>query len=138
MARERWATEEALIRGNVDALDEVFAPDAWFHHSPNPSYQGLERFKHAFHWMRQGFQCTGIDWEEVICVDNTSVQRYVFHLKHTGTLPDIPVPPTGKEVLAKGCSVYHLKDGKIIEIIVHEDDLGFMQQLGVIPQIGQQ
>jgi hypothetical protein len=30
MARERWATEEAFIRGNMNALDEVFAPDAVF------------------------------------------------------------------------------------------------------------
>jgi steroid delta-isomerase-like uncharacterized protein len=132
MARERWATEEAFIRGNMNALDEVFASDAVFQSPPLLDLKGLEAFKQGLTSFRQAFTDIRWNWDEVISEGNTVAQRYTIRAKHTGTLPEIPVPPTGKELVMKGCVVYHLKKGKIFEFIEYFDWLGMMQQLGAI------
>jgi len=36
----------------------------------------------------------------------------------------------------KGCDVFHLKDGKIVEEWGEMDNLGMMQQLGLFPSSG--
>jgi predicted ester cyclase len=40
--------------------------------------------------------------------------------------------PTGKVVVATGMNLFRLADGRIEEIWVEADDLGEMQQLGVV------
>jgi predicted ester cyclase len=134
MERERWATEEAFIKGNFNAMDEeVFDPDVVFHIPPFPDIKGLETFKKFCLVARQ--LCTDIRWiwDEVIIEGNTAVQRFTLRGKHTGTTPVYSVPPTGKEVVLKGCAFYHLKNGKIVEFFEYSDYLGFFQQLGIIP-----
>jgi predicted ester cyclase len=138
MAKERWATEEAYLRGNVDAFDEVFAPDCRFHSYPHaPDFTGLEIFKQAGRDALIGFTYTGIDWEEVVCQGNVGVHRYTFNMKHTGVFEAVPVPPTGKDVYIKGSAFYHVKNDRIVEMFIYGDMLGFMQQLGAIPETGQ-
>jgi predicted ester cyclase len=42
------------------------------------------------------------------------------------------VSPTGKEVVSTGMNLFRLVNGKIAEVWVESDDLGELQQLGVI------
>ena len=134
MEKERWATEEAIIRNNVDAMNEVFAPDAVFHAYPFPDMD-LPAFKQFISAMSQTFSDVQWNWEEVIIDGGTAVQRYTARMKHTGTALPIPVPPTGKELLLRGCAIYHVKDGKITEFTEFSDYLGAFMQLGVVPPL---
>lgn len=127
MAKERKATEETFIRGNVDALDEVFAPNAVFIIYPSPPIEGLAVFKQNVTALAQALTDVEWSWDEVIIVGNTAVQRYTLRAKHTGTTSLIPVKPTGKEVTLNGCAVYHLKNDKITEFIEYPNMLGLMQ-----------
>ena len=138
MERERWAAEEAFIKGNFNAMDEkIFDPNTVFHVPPFPDMKGLEEFKQFM--MIAGQLLTDIhwNWDEVIIEGDTAVQRFTLSGKHTGTNQMFPAPPTGKEVVLKGCTCYHLKNGKIVEFFEYSDYLGFFQQLGIIPPIGQ-
>jgi predicted ester cyclase len=47
------------------------------------------------------------------------------------------IPPTGKQVVVKGIQVFRIFEGKIAEVWSSSDDLGMMQQLGVIPPMGE-
>ncbi len=133
MARERWATEESLIRGNENALDEVFAPGCVCHNPPLlPSYT-LEEMKLIELSLRHGLTDIRWSWDKVVIEGNTAIQRYTVHAKHTGRLPHIPLPPTGKELVWSGYTVYRVENGKIIECFEHVDNQGFLQQLGLVP-----
>ena len=70
MARERWATEEAFIRGNVNALDEVFAPKCTFHIPPVMPSCNLEEFKEYALSNRQNMSNVRWSWDEVIIEGN--------------------------------------------------------------------
>ena len=136
MAKERRATEEAIIKGNLNALDEVFAADAVSHIPPFPDIHGLDGFKQYIVGFGPVLSDIRWNWDEVICKDNTAVQRFTMKGKHAGRNEICTVQPTGKEVVIQGCAIYHLKNGKIVEFIEHTDYLGAFQQFGMIPPMG--
>jgi predicted ester cyclase len=48
------------------------------------------------------------------------------------------IPATGKLVTVTGTDIFRIAGGKIVELWQHWDQLGLLQQLGVIPTPGQQ
>jgi predicted ester cyclase len=42
----------------------------------------------------------------------------------------------GKRLTVTGCGINHLVGGKVVEAWVYMDNLGAMQQLGIIPPMG--
>jgi predicted ester cyclase len=47
------------------------------------------------------------------------------------------IPPTGKHVSISGMSVARFEGGKIAEMWSTWDTLGYLQQLGLIPPLGE-
>ena len=47
------------------------------------------------------------------------------------------IAPTGKQVTMTGISIMHIVGGKIVKEWTEEDMLGMMQQLGVVPPVGE-
>ena len=137
MAKVRWALEEAWCKGNVDALDQISAPDIVEHAYPFPDTKGLQAVKQSFLAFTAGFSDIHIDWEEMISEGDTIAGRYTARMKHTGANPMFPVPPTGREIVAKGCLFGHQKNGKDVEVFEYDDWLGFLQQLGIVPPMEQ-
>ncbi len=46
------------------------------------------------------------------------------------------IPPTGKQVTTTGIAITRVLNGKVVEQWANYDDLGLLQQLGVIPSMG--
>ena len=59
------------------------------------------------------------------------VARWSAHGTHTGEL--MGIPPTGKKVSIGGIAIDHFENGQSVELWEIFDQLGLMQQLGVIP-----
>ena len=131
-----WAGKEAWYNGNVDALDEVYAQDMISRRPPFPDIEGLPGVKEFIAAGRLGYSDIEADYEEFIAEGSSIAYRYTMRMKHTGTSPSLPVPPTGKELVLRGCVVVHVKNGKIVEEIEYSDYLGYLQQLGVVPPLG--
>ena len=135
-AKIRWTGEEAWLKGNLDALDEIYAPEYVWHRPPLPDATGLAAVKESMAGMRSAYSEIQIDYTEMIGEGDSIAYRYTWQGKHTGQSPSLPVPPTGKEVSLVGCIVVHIADGKIVEEFEYSDYLGFLQQLGVVPPLG--
>jgi predicted ester cyclase len=133
-----WAKEEAVIKGNLDALDEVYAPDVTIHRPPFPDIKGLEAYKQYTISAREAYSNIQIEWEEMIGEGNTMACRYTARVKHTGVWSTLPVPPTVKELVIRACLFIHLKNDKIAEEFWYDDYLGLHQQLGIVPPPGKQ
>lgn len=137
-ARQVKVDMEAFNKGNNDAWDEMMAPDIVFHLLPGTEIKGLEAFKQFFAGATlQGFSERKFQIDEIIGEGNTTALRYTLRMKHTGFDPIAQVPPTGKEVVLKSYLFCHWKDGKIVEVFENVDMLSMLQQLGVIPPMGQ-
>ena len=74
--------------------------------------------------------------EEVIAVGEKVIQRQTATGTHLGELR-LPftgiVPPTGKHFQVQQIHIYTLANGKIVEHRAIRDDLGMLQQLGIVP-----
>jgi hypothetical protein len=135
VTKMRLAVEESA-KGNVNLLDEIHDPDIVIHLPPFPDLKGLKAEKQARLNAWLGFSGLKTDWEESCISGDTIIERYTVRVKHTGVSPQNPLPPTGKEVILKGCYFAHQKNGKIDEIFEYDDWLGFYQQLGIVSRKG--
>ena len=130
------AAGAAYNQGDVDKLDEIYAPEFVYHRPPFPDIVGLKAYKQLIVDVRQGFSDSRLTFDEIIVEGNTMTTRWTWQGKNTNQSPFLPFPPTGKEVKITGSSVSHLKGGKATEEWNHVDWLGFFQQLGIIPPLG--
>ena len=51
----RWAGEDAWLKGNLNALDEVYAAAYVLHRPPFPDVRGLEAIKESMAGMRSAY-----------------------------------------------------------------------------------
>lgn len=137
IAKLQKAHEMYIEKVDMNTLAEIYAADVLVHMPPFPDIRGLEEYKQSGAAAHQGFSNRHIDWEETIIQGNSVVQRFTTRDRHTGVNPMNPVPPTGKEVFTQGSVFYHVKNNRIVEEFWYIDFLGFLQQLGVMPTMGQ-
>jgi steroid delta-isomerase-like uncharacterized protein len=128
----RWI--EALNQKNLAAFDGLCAPD-FVHHSPSMTVQGLEAYKQAISGEFTAFPDMRFTIEDMLAEGDTIAVRLTGHGTHQGNLQGIP--PTGKQATIPGMTIYRIAGGKLAEQWESLDDLGLLQQLGVIPAMGQ-
>jgi steroid delta-isomerase-like uncharacterized protein len=123
--------EEAWNRGNLSVLDEIVAADYVNHNPIAPGLPpGPEGLKPIFSGMRAAFPDLHYTIEELIADGDKVVTRWAFRGTHEGELMGIPA--TGKQVNITGTQIERIVDGRIVEHWRQSDDLGMLQQLGVI------
>jgi predicted ester cyclase len=113
---------EAVAKGDLDALDELMAPEL------------AEQFKHSVAEMRRAFpDYAGTNVAQIAEGDKVA-NRFVALGTHLGEF--MGVSPTGKRVEFVGNSIDRVVDGRIVETWVEMDLLGVLKQLGAAPDIG--
>jgi steroid delta-isomerase-like uncharacterized protein len=126
----RWM-EEGWNKGHVDLADELYTPNYVTHSIGSqlpPNREGLKQFVRMFRASLPDLQFTIY---EMIAEGDKVAFRWIARGTHEGELMDIP--PTGRQCETTGISIFRLEDGKIAEDWVNWDQLGFLQQLGVVP-----
>jgi steroid delta-isomerase-like uncharacterized protein len=128
--------DEVTNQGNLDLVDEIFAPD-YAHHDPaNPdeAIGGVGDVKFHLQALRGAFPDIAFHVEDMIEDGDTIVVRWSATCTQTGDY--FGIPPTGKSAVITGMNTWRMAGGKAIEGWVNRDDLGLLQQLGVIPTPG--
>ena len=128
--------DDAWHKRDLNAAYEIYSADVVFQRVPFPPVVGKEANMQADAGMLAAFTDTRSTIDEMVVEGDTAVFRWSWEAVHTGTSPSLGIPPTGKHVSFGGCSVYHFKNGKIVEQWEYSDVLGLLQQLGVIPALG--
>ncbi len=123
--------DEILNKGNIDMIDTHFAPN-YVNKTVSSTVNGQAEAKEFFGAFLTGFSDIKFDVDEVFGVDDRIVKRWTFNGTHTGEFSGVPA--TGKRISVSGVSITRITNGKIAEELDYMDDLGFLQQLGVIPQ----
>ena len=124
--------DEILNKGNIDMIDTHFASN-YVNKTVTSTVNGQAEAKEFFGAFLTGFSNIKFVVDEIFGVDDRLVKRWTFTGTHTGDFAG--VPPTGKVITLSGISASRIENGKIVEELDYMDDLGFMQQLGVIPQM---
>ncbi len=130
--REALKKLEEVYKGKLDALKEVYTADCIVHREPGPVYKGLESLKKAIAEWRKAFPDTQMTVDELILVGDKGAALFTIQGTHKEQTAGFPFPPTGRKVKFRGASILRFKGDKIAEEISFGDNLGLLQQLGVI------
>ena len=127
---------EELNKGNVDIVDELYAPDfvGYITGLPEP-VRGRQAQKSLVAAFFTAFPNLHETAEELIAEGDKVVIRESYRGTHKGDF--LGIPPTGKQVAFTSIDIYRIADGKIVEVWSQIDLLSVLQQLGVVPAPGQ-
>ncbi len=119
-------------KGDLSAVDQYLDPGFVNHDRPFPdSPDGPEGMRHAGKTIRAAFPDWRSDTQRLIAEGDLVAEQFVAHGTHRGTI--MGVAPTGREVFLPGINIFRIAGGKIVERWGRLDDLGLMQQLGLVP-----
>ncbi len=127
--------EEVVNKGNPAVMDELVAANFVDRAAPPgaaPDREGYKQFFAAVHSAFPDFHST---LEDMIAEGDKVVQRFTVRGTHKGEW--MGIAPTGKQIEVGGIAIHRLAGGKIVEDWVSWDMLGALQQLGVVPPLGQ-
>jgi len=68
--------------------------------------------------------------EETVAERNKAVVKFTLHGTHQGSF--FGIPPTGKQVTVSAMAILELVEGKVTQLHGIFDQMGLMQQLGVL------
>ena len=122
---------ESFNAGDLDAAVAVFAPNAVIHNSGAPGALNVEGFKQFGGVFRTAFPDGTLTIDDLIVDGDKIVSRITYQGTHTGDM--MGILPTGKPVTVSAIIIDQFADGKIVESWRLFDQMGMMQQLGLVP-----
>ncbi len=134
---------KALIRQNLKAISNKdldsftgsYAADVAYHGAGGLEVKGAKELTEFLNTFLVAFPDLAINVDDIIAEGDKVVVRATAGGTHTGDLQGIP--PTGKSVPMLAMIIYRMSGGKIAEQWEIDDQMGMMQQLGVIPAPGE-
>ena len=128
----RRLIDEVVNAGNLDAIDELVAPD-FVNHNPLPgATPDRTGFKAAFRNLHAAFPDLHAIDSDLVAEGDRVVALRGFEGTHNG--PFLGVPATGRHIILDGMTVFRVVNGQISERRGVLDMLGVMRQLGLVPE----
>jgi predicted ester cyclase len=138
--------EEVWTKGNVAAVDELFAPN-YVNHFDSPAnasvpgrfQQSHEEIKHFIPQWRTTFPDLHSTVELQVAEGDLVATRVTARGTHQGEYRGLEfkgISPTGKQVTWTLTSIDRIADGKIVESWLNEDAVSRLQQVGALPTPG--
>jgi steroid delta-isomerase-like uncharacterized protein len=122
--------EDFWNTGNTAVIAELVAADA-VGHVPGVTVQGRDALQQRLSALYTMYSEPHFTVEDQIAEGDKVAVRWTFRGRHSGTF--MGVAPSGQEVMVTGMNLFRLASGRIAEIWLNGDDLGELQQLGVLP-----
>jgi predicted ester cyclase len=127
--------EEVFNKGNLAIVDELINTNSVLYLPGGQEIKGTEGFKQYVTMVRTAFPDLHFTIEDTVAEGDKVAYRYTWRGTHKGEM--MGIAPTGKQVTATGMSIVYFVGGKGGDAWVSGDNLSMMQQLGVVPPIGQ-
>jgi steroid delta-isomerase-like uncharacterized protein len=125
--------EEVFNQKNMAAIDEFITPNHVDHTLPPFLPTTPEGTKRAISMYLAAFPDLHLTIEDMIAEGDKVVTR--FTSRGTQKRAFMAIPPTGKQVTVSSIVIARIADGKIVEQWGLDDQMGMLQQLGVIPAL---
>jgi steroid delta-isomerase-like uncharacterized protein len=102
-------------------------------HEPDQEVRGYEEARQFVSMYKTAFPDLNVTVEDAIVQGDKVVTRYTVRGTHQGEIEEFG-PPTGRQVELEGITIHRIEDGKIVEEWERYDNLGILQQLGLVPE----
>ena len=127
---------DTFCRGDLDAWLATFAPDGTCSDSGTPQPLSGQALIDHYGALFAGFPDLTVETVALHAITaDLAAWRWVIRGTHTGSYRGIP--PTGRSLILPGCEFIEVRDGLVQRVEGYFDRLSLLQQLGVIPPMGQ-
>ena len=127
----RRMVDEVFAQGKVDVINELIEPN-WVDHNPIPGQEpGPEGMKKLVVMFRDAFPDLTSNVDLLMAEGDLVAGRMTTSGTHKGEF--MGIPPTNKRFTMSETHIVRIANGKAVEHWGNSDDMGMMQQLGVIP-----
>lgn len=133
-ARIHRVMDEFYNQGNVDGLEELYAPNIVRVAPPLVKFEGLEDVKKSMAGLFDIYSDIEFTTGKITCEGDTCTTPYRVEMTHTGYHPMVDLQGTGKRVSIEACILSQWEGGKIVREQIYADYLGLFQQLGAMPR----
>ena len=121
---------DELDRGNADAFQKFYAPDAKYHFPSNsPTPMSRDDEVAMFKMMKTAIPDLTHQVTDIFAVRDRVIVRLVVAGTHKAELEGIPA--TGNTLTISAICIFRLKDGLVVEEIEEANMLGLYQQIGM-------
>ncbi|MCB0130939.1 MAG: ester cyclase [Caldilineaceae bacterium] len=122
-------------KGDFSVLDTLISPDA-IDHSTVGGVDKKEKGSASFRAIVGMFRAAmpddiHLNIDDEIYAGDRVVHRWTITGTDTGGV--MGMPPSGKQLTFTGTTIVRMEDGVIVERWANVDELGLLQQLGVVP-----
>jgi len=125
----RWF-QEVWNQGRTATIDELLADNAVVHGLGPEDLHGAAGFKPFYSAYRNAFPDVIINVDEMIAEGNNVAARWTGTGTHRGD--GMGFPATNKHIQFHGITIVRVEHGKLVEGWNVFDQLGMLQQLGVV------
>ena len=119
---------------NVDGVGHLFDKN-FIHHFRAPLPSGFEGLRQVGIMMNGAFPDVVVKEEDLVASGDRVVERSSAAATHKGSM--MGEKPTNKRVAWSEIHIYRLKDGKVCEHWAEIAMMELLQQIGVLPELGQ-
>ena len=133
-ASMRRFVEECINGKNLGALDQYITADFVDHSAPPGTPPGLEGARQTFSMIMDAFPDFRVTIDDLVAEGDQVAGRATAQGTHRGEF--MGMQPTGKRFEIAEMHIIRMAGGKMAEHWESSDQLGMMQQLGVIPAQG--
>lgn len=119
---------ETFNKGDLGLVDELVAPE---YVGPQGD-RGPAGFKGVVVGLRTAFPDLHYTVDDLVAEGDRVAVRW--HWTGTHRAPFRAFPPTGKTVSNTGAGLFWFKEGKIVAAALETDRLGFLEQIGAVPE----
>jgi predicted ester cyclase len=126
MRRLGYRVAQAWNEGNLEIIDEVYAPNYVNHFTG----EDREKLKQAILETRAAFSGLHVTQDDYLVEGDKLVVRWSARSTHTGEY--MGIPPTGKRIEGNGIHIARVENGQIVEEWSLGDDIGLLRQIGAL------
>lgn len=117
--------------GDTDAIDELYAKK-YVGHDPHNPLHGPGDVREWHDEVKASAPDFHIEIHDMVAEGDIGVSRWTASGTDTGGWQGMPA--TGKSWTVTGMTMSKFEDGKIVESWANADNLGLMQQIGLVPE----
>ena len=128
-------TEDFWNARDITAVDQFYSPDLVTHSPNDPQDGNIDSLKEFATEAFEAFPDLHIAIDDLVAEGAKAVKHWTCRGTHKGEF--MRIPATGKKLVFTEMEIFRFENEKVMETWEIMDLLGMLQQLGVIPPLGE-
>ena len=120
---------ETWMKRDYENIREFFAPNFAYYSPSNSKPLNQDEVIEKVKMFLKAFPDFTVIYEDIIAKEDKVIVREITRCTHQ--IEAYGIPPTGNEIESSEIAIFRVENGKIAEVRIESNSIGFMMQLGM-------